>query len=330
MAPTSHQTTSHQIVAADDAGVNAAADILAGGGLVAFPTETVYGLGADATNDEAVAAIFAAKDRPSFNPLIVHVPDAATAATFVVFDQRAEILAERFWPGALSIVAPRLSDSPLSHLVSAGLETVAIRVPSHPVARAILNACGCPIAAPSANRSGQVSPTTAAHVAQSLPGAEDGGPSLIVDGGACALGLESTVIDLSTAMPTLLRPGGVSLEDLEDALGPIALATSDDHAPKSPGMLSRHYAPATPLRLDVTAPDKGECLLGFGPDAPNAALNLSPTGDTDEAAANLFAMLRTLDAQGHTKIAVSPIPDTDLGRAINDRLRRAAATDGTP
>ncbi|MBT6084611.1 MAG: threonylcarbamoyl-AMP synthase [Rhodospirillaceae bacterium] len=322
--------TPHQITSADDGGVKSAASLLADGRLVAFPTETVYGLGADATNDKAVAAIFAAKDRPSFNPLIVHVPDTASAAAFVSFDHRAEILAERFWPGALSIVAPQLSDSPLSHLVSAGLETAAIRVPSHPVARAILTACRCPVAAPSANRSGQVSPTTAAHVAQSLPGGDDGGPALIVDGGACALGLESTVVDLSTATPTLLRPGGVSLEDLEDALGPIALATSDDHAPKSPGMLSRHYAPATPLRLDAKTAGNNECLLGFGPDAPNAALNLSPTGDTEEAAANLFAMLRTLDAQGHTKIAVSPIPDTDLGRAINDRLRRAAATDGTP
>ena len=318
-----------QIVAADAAGVARAAETVRRGGLVAFPTETVYGLGADATDERAVAAIFKAKGRPRFNPLIVHVPDLAAAERLAAFDARARALAERFWPGALTLVLPRRADAGLSLLVSAGLETVAVRVPSHPVAAALLRAAERPIAAPSANRSGAVSPTEAGHVARSLGSAADGGPDLILDGGACPLGLESSVVDLSTPAPALLRPGGVTLEALEAAAGPLAIAADDDTAPKSPGMLSRHYAPATPLRLGARTADAGEVLLGFGPGAAGAALNLSPAGDLDEAAANLFAMLRRLDDAGHDGIAVMAVPETGLGRAINDRLRRAAAGGGT-
>ena len=318
-----------QIVAADAAGVARAAETVRRGGLVAFPTETVYGLGADATDERAVAAIFKAKGRPRFNPLIVHAPDLAAAERLAAFDARARALAERFWPGALTLVLPRRADAGLSLLVSAGLETVAVRVPSHPVAAALLRAAERPIAAPSANRSGAVSPTEAGHVARSLGSAADGGPDLILDGGACPLGLESSVVDLSTPAPALLRPGGVTLEALEAAAGPLAIAADDDTAPKSPGMLSRHYAPATPLRLGARTADAGEVLLGFGPGAAGAALNLSPAGDLDEAAANLFAMLRRLDDAGHDGIAVMAVPETGLGRAINDRLRRAAAGGGT-
>ena len=318
-----------QIVAADAAGVARAAETVRRGGLVAFPTETVYGLGADATDERAVAAIFKAKGRPRFNPLIVHVPDLAAAERLAAFDARARALAERFWPGALTLVLPRRADAGLSLLVSAGLETVAVRVPSHPVAAALLRAAERPIAAPSANRSGAVSPTEAGHVARSLGSAADGGPDLILDGGACPLGLESSVVDLSTPAPALLRPGGVTLEALEAAAGPLAIAADDDTAPKSPGMLSRHYAPATPLRLGARTADAGEVLLGFGPGAAGAALNLSPAGDLDEAAANLFAMLRRLDDAGHDGIAVMAVPEPGLGRAITDRLRRAAAGGGT-
>ena len=318
-----------QIVAADAAGVARAAETVRRGGLVAFPTETVYGLGADATDERAVAAIFKAKGRPRFNPLIVHVPDLAAAERLAAFDARARALAERFWPGALTLVLPRRADAGLSLLVSAGLETVAVRVPSHPVAAALLRAAERPIAAPSANRSGAVSPTEAGHVARSLGSAADGGPDLILDGGACPLGLESSVVALSTPAPALLRPGGVTLEALEAAAGPLAIAADDDTAPKSPGMLSRHYAPATPLRLGARTADAGEVLLGFGPGAAGAALNLSPAGDLDEAAANLFAMLRRLDDAGHDGIAVMAVPEPGLGRASNDRLRRAAAGGGT-
>ncbi|MDD9877603.1 MAG: L-threonylcarbamoyladenylate synthase, partial [Magnetovibrio sp.] len=296
-----------QIVAADAAGVARAAETVRRGGLVAFPPETVYGLGADATDERAVAAIFKAKGRPRFNPLIVHVPDLAAAERLAAFDARARALAERFWPGALTLVLPRRADAGLSLLVSAGLETVAVRVPSHPVAAALLRAAERPIAAPSANRSGAVSPTEAGHVARSLGSAADGGPDLILDGGACPLGLESSVVDLSTPAPALLRPGGVTLEALEAAAGPLAIAADDDTAPKSPGMLSRHYAPATPLRLGARTADAGEVLLGFGPGAAGAALNLSPAGDLDEAAATRCAMLRRLDDARHDGIAVMAV-----------------------
>ncbi len=311
-----------RVVAAIPDAIAAAGGLIAGGRLVAFPTETVYGLGADATNDEAVAAVFAAKNRPTFNPLIVHFADAEAAFRTVAADGRAERLAEAFWPGALTLVLPRQAKSTLSLLVSAGLDTVAVRVPSHPVAHALLEASGCPIAAPSANPSGRVSPTTAAHVAESLGGAV----AMILDGGACPVGIESTVVDLSGDQPTLLRPGGVTAEDIEKVIGNLETAGSDGEAPKSPGMLERHYAPGLPLRLDATEAGPGEALLGLGPGAAGATLNLSPGGDLKEAAANLFAMMRRLDTPEHEAIAVMPVPERGLGRAINDRLRRAAAT----
>jgi len=318
------------IVAADTNGIRTAAAALADGELVAFPTETVYGLGADATDDDAVAAIFAAKDRPRFNPLIVHTADRAAADNLVRFDMRAHRLAETFWPGALTLVLPRRSRSGLSLLVSAGLDTAAVRVPSHPVAHDLLRACRRPIAAPSANRSGEVSPTSAGHVAASLPGPDDGGPRLILDGSACPVGLESTVVDLSTDEATILRHGGVPQEELEAVIGPLAVAGVDETAPKSPGMLERHYAPGTPLRLDARDAADGEALLGFAMGRGKATLDLSPSGDLREAAANLFNMLRHLDDGGYATIAVAPIPEEGLGRAINDRLRRAAGGDENP
>ncbi len=297
-----------------------AADIIRRGGLVAFATETVYGVGADATNDDAVAAIFQAKGRPRFNPLILHFADAADMACYVEFDARAEQLARAFWPGALTLVLPRKDGCPASLLASAGLDTLAVRVPGHPLARNLIRAAGIPLAAPSANRSGEVSPSTAAHVADGLGERIDA----VIDGGPCAVGLESTVIDLATPAATLLRPGGIPREDIEAVIGPVALSEgNDDDTPRSPGMLSRHYAPSRPLRLNAERAREGEALLAFGP-AAEATLNLSPTGDLKEAAANLFAMLRKLDAQEFEAIAVMPIPESGLGTAINDRLRRAA------
>jgi L-threonylcarbamoyladenylate synthase len=297
-----------------------AAALLRAGALVSFPTETVYGLGANALDDAAVARIYAAKDRPSFNPLIVHVPDIETARRYARFSDLAERVAAALWPGPLSLVLPRTEDCPLSKLVSAGLDTVAIRVPASASARRLLLAAGVPVAAPSANKSGQLSPTEARHVADGF-GDE---VALVLDGGACAVGLESTVLDLSTETPTLLRAGGVTHEALEELIeAPVAVAGVDDTAPKSPGMMSRHYAPRTPLRMNAAQVGDGEALLGFG-NTPNATENLSPAGDVVEAAANLFRMLHELDGGGYAGIAVAPIPETGLGRAINDRLRRAA------
>jgi L-threonylcarbamoyladenylate synthase len=308
------------IVRASERAVADVGRLLRAGELVAFPTETVYGLGADGTNDDAVARVFAVKARPRLNPLIVHVTDLAAAQRIARFDPRAQKLAERFWPGPLTMVLRRREDTALSLLVSAGLDTVAVRVPDHPVALALLAAAGRPIAAPSANVSGRVSPTTAAHVAADL----DGRVSLILDGGACRVGVESTVVDLSGRAAALLRPGGVAVEDLEAVVGPAAAAGTGPVL--SPGMLRRHYAPGRPLRLNATLARPGEALLGFGPAAAPAVLNLSPRGDLVEAAANLFAMLRALDeAPGYSGIAVPPIPEYGLGLAINDRLRRAAA-----
>jgi len=296
--------------------------LLRAGRLVAFPTETVYGLGADATNERAVAKIFAAKARPRFNPLIVHVTGLAEAEALAVFDERARRVVARFWPGPLTLVLPRRSGCGASLLACAGLDTVAIRVPAHPVAQALLRATGRPIAAPSANRSGRVSPTEAAHVAEELGHRV----ALILDGGRTPLGLESTVLDLSAETAALLRPGAVTLEQLTELLGPIA--TSERDAAKSPGMQASHYAPSLPLRLDAVEARPAEALLAFGPHAPPgfaAVLWLSRSGDLAEAAANLFAMLRRADRPEFTGIAVMPIPEHDLGRAINDRLRRAAA-----
>ncbi len=312
------------IVPATPANIQKAAFLLRSGQLVAFPTETVYGLGGDATDDRAVAAIFAAKGRPSFNPLIVHLPDVAGVAHLAQWDARAERLAGCFWPGPLTLVLPRRSDSPVSLLASAGLDSIAVRIPAHPVALALLLATGRPIAAPSANPSGRVSPTNARHVADGLTGTL----AMILDGGPCPVGVESTVLDLTGETPTLLRPGGIPRETLEKELGPVALAKASDlGGPRSPGMLSSHYAPGLPVRLDARSARLGEALLGFGP-AEGAQMNLSERGDLTEAAANLFAMLRALDRSPFTGIAVMPIPDHDLGAAINDRLRRAAAPRG--
>ncbi len=295
-----------------------AAALIRGGRLVAFPTETVYGLGADATDDRAVAAIFAAKGRPSFNPLICHLPDIAAARALVDFDGRAERLAARFWPGALTLVLPRRADCPVSRLASAGLPTLAVRVPAHPVALALLAAVGRPVAAPSANPSGRLSPTTAVHVVEGLGDRV----ALILDGGPCQVGVESTVVGLGGAEATLLRPGGVPAEAIEAEIGTLRAPESGDI--ESPGMLESHYAPDRPLRLDAAEARPGEALLGFGADAPPGP-NLSPTGDLVEAAANLFALLHELDRPEWRGIAVMAIPEQGLGRAINDRLRRAAA-----
>jgi L-threonylcarbamoyladenylate synthase len=305
-------------------GIIRAADILRAGGLVAFPTETVYGLGGDARDDRAVARIFQAKGRPRFNPLIVHVPDLATARRYAIFDARAEGLAAQFWPGPLTLVLPLRADAGLSALVTAELPTVAIRVPAHPVAQALLAAFDGPLAAPSANPSGKVSPTRAAHVLEGLSGRIEA----VLDGGACKVGVESTILGLDGS-PTLLRPGGVALEALEAALG-LSLPTGGNAAkPSAPGQLASHYAPGARVRLNVIAPMDGEVWVGFGP-FPGAALSLSETGDEVEAAARLFHILREADVlagDGGT-IAFAPVPMTGLGRAINDRLSRAAAPRG--
>lgn len=298
------------------------ARVLNAGGLAAFPTETVYGLGADATNDAAVAAIFELKGRPTFNPLIVHTLDVGHAALHGEFDARAQQLAARFWPGPLTLVLKRRADSPLSLLVSAGLDTVALRVPDHPVASRLLYEAGIPLAAPSANKSGTISPTAALHVAMHFREGLD----IVLDGGSCPMGIESTIVDLSTDTAVLLRPGAVSREAIEAEIGPLAYPSGDEI--KAPGMLKSHYAPSIPLRINVVPEDrkKGEAYLTFGPDAPKrAALNLSITGDLKEAAANLFAMLYALDQPGIRGIAVMTIPSEGLGLAINDRLARAAA-----
>ena len=314
--------TPANVSAATDQAIAAAAAALRNGRLVAFPTETVYGLGADATNDQAVARIFAAKDRPQFNPLIAHLADAEAAFALTVANEPARRLAERFWPGPLTLVLPRADGCRVSLLATAGLDTLALRVPDHPVALALLRAAARPIAAPSANRFGHVSPTTAAHVAESL----DGAPDIILDGGACRVGLESTVIDLSGPRPALLRPGGVAAEDIEKTIGRIA-ATTAGEIPRAPGMLARHYAPHRLLRIGATSVRGDEALLAFGPQPLTGAAvtrNLSVTADVIEAAANLFAMLRDLDRANVTGIAAMPVPEPGLGRAINDRLRRAA------
>jgi L-threonylcarbamoyladenylate synthase len=306
--------------------IGEAAEQLREGNLVAFPTETVYGLGGDATNDLAVSRIFAAKGRPRFNPLIVHVPDREAAGRLVAFTAEARRLADVYWPGPLTLVLPRRPDCRASLLVSAGLETVAVRVPAHPLAQTLLRATGRPIAAPSANRSGRLSPTTAAHVRAELGDAV----SLILDGGPCRLGIESTVIDLAGAHPVLLRHGGVSREALEAILGPIGLAGPVDEgaARHSPGQSASHYAPGLRVRPNALDRRAGEAFVAFGPvpdgiGEPEA--QLSAGGETTEAASRLFATLRALDREPFTGIAVMPIPRSGLGAAINDRLSRAAA-----
>jgi L-threonylcarbamoyladenylate synthase len=307
-----------------------AARTLAAGGLVAFPTETVYGLGADAANATAIAHLYAAKGRPAFNPLIAHVADLAAARRIGQFDARALKLAEAFWPGPLTLVVPKTEDCPVADLATAGLDTVAIRIPAHPVAEAILRAFGGAVVAPSANISGHVSPTLAAHVESDLAGRID----LIVDGGPVAVGVESTIVGCFEA-PMLLRPGGLSRERIEAVLGaplarPPVETESDDSQPLAPGMLASHYAPRATVRLLAQDVAPGEALLAFGPtrlpgvEAAAAVMNLSPAADLDEAAANLFGYLRALDARAPRAIAVMAIPEEGLGEAINDRLRRAA------
>jgi L-threonylcarbamoyladenylate synthase len=312
------------IVPATPRAIARAADLLRDGELVAFPTETVYGLGGDATDDRAAARIFDAKGRPRFNPLIVHVPGLAEAEAIAIFGERARRIARHFWPGPLTLVLPRRAESDISLLACAGLDTVAVRAPSHPVARALLRAAGLPLAAPSANRSGQISPTSASHVAAELGERV----ALILDGGDCPIGLESTVLDLTGGTPALLRPGGTPLEELARLVGSFTAMETDPAAPRAPGQLASHYAPRLKLRKDAVAARPGEALLAFGAAAPPGfaeVLNLSETSDLTEAAANLFAMLRRLDRPEFAGIAVMPIPDDGLGRAINDRLRRAAA-----
>lgn len=309
------------VLSPDLVGLLKAANALRKGHCVAFPTETVYGLGADATNDTAVAGIFAAKDRPSFNPLIVHVPDLASANDYVEISDSAHDIATAFWPGPLTLVLPKRAGSRISPLVSAGLDSLAIRIPAAPLAVDLLKAFGGPLAAPSANPSGRISPTTAQHVLEGLSGRI----AAVLDGGPCSVGVESTILDL-TGKPRLLRPGGISREALEEHLG-LALdapAPVNDTSPNAPGQLSSHYAPKAPVRLNVTSPTSGETLLGFGP-VTGATINLSPSEDLTEATAALFGALHQLDDMKVAAIAVSPIPETGLGAAINDRLRRAAA-----
>lgn len=309
-----------------DQSIAEAATHLRAGRLVAFPTETVYGLGADASNSEAVAQIFAAKGRPRFNPLIVHVHDANQAAEYVAFTPLARRLAEVFWPGPLTLVLEQRAGAPLSDLVTGGLTSVAVRAPDHPIARALLAATGRPLAAPSANRSGRISPTQAVHVAADFAGEE---PAMILDGGPTAHGLESTIIDARGAAPVLLRPGAVPVEIIEAAIGvPVSRTTVDADRPNAPGQLTSHYAPRATVRLHAADVQPGEALLAFGPNplpCEGTAINLSARGDLTEAAVNLFAALRMLDAGGARTIAVMPIPETGLGEAINDRLQRAAA-----
>jgi L-threonylcarbamoyladenylate synthase len=304
--------------------IDAAGAALRGGALVAFPTETVYGLGADACNGRAVAAIFAAKGRPRFNPLIAHVPDTDAAGRLGCLTDSGWRLAAAFWPGPLTLVMAKQPACPVADLATAGLDTIALRVPAHPIAQALLRAADRPIAAPSANRSGHVSPTTAAHVQADLGSSI----AVILDGGPAPIGLESTVVDATGEDPVILRLGGLARDSIARVLGRrIALAQGEPGKPASPGMLARHYAPAARLRLDVREVHGGEALLAFGPHVPahgGAAVNLSASGDLVEAAANLFSALRALDAAGAAAIAVMPIPREGLGEAINDRLRRAA------
>jgi L-threonylcarbamoyladenylate synthase len=325
-----HVALKTQILPAGEAATAAAARCLAQGGLVGFPTETVYGLGADASNPEAVARLYQAKGRPAFNPLIAHVSELAAARRIGHFDAHATALAEAFWPGPLTLVLPKTSDCAVADLATAGLDTVAIRIPAHGVARDILRAFGGPVVAPSANLSGHVSPTTAAHVQSDLAGRID----LIIDGGAVAVGVESTIVGCFET-PMLLRPGGLPREAIERVLG-RALTGVPEHAspeagaPLAPGMLASHYAPRTPVRLNAGRVEPNEALLAFGPgivagsDGARAVMNLSARGDLNEAAANLFGYLRTLDTRGAHTIAVMPVPHHGLGEAINDRLRRAA------
>lgn len=324
-----------QILAVNDDTIQSAANLLKAGGLVAFPTETVYGLGANALSGSAVAKIFEAKGRPSFNPLISHVLSAEDAEQYGIMNEHARKLAHNFWPGPLTMILPKRAACEIADLVTAGLPTVAIRVPAHKIARQLLKACGFPVAAPSANASGQVSPTAPAHVVDSLGDKVD----MVLAAGSSSVGLESTVLDVSGDVPVILRPGSITAEDISHVLGfDVEYDLGDHDKPKSPGQLLKHYAPRIPVRLNAIDLNKGEALLAFGSIrfmgvkgggaakdlADGSVLNLSDEGDLYEAASNLFAMLRALDKPEHTGIAVMNIPDIGVGVAINDRLRRAA------
>ncbi|MGB4056654.1 MAG: L-threonylcarbamoyladenylate synthase [Alphaproteobacteria bacterium] len=324
------------LVAATDETIVRAAEILKKGGIVAMPTETVYGLAGNALDGRAVARIFEAKGRPQFNPLISHFADKADVALHVVMDARGEALAQAFWPGPMTLILKRRAESGISELATAGLDTVAVRVPAHPVAQKLIKLCGFPLVAPSANASGTISPTAPAHVAESLGDKAD----MILAAGACSVGLESTVVDLSDGVPVILRPGAVTAEDISRVLGEdVAYESGDAAKPKSPGLLLKHYAPSIPLRLNAIDLNPGEALLGFGSirfmgvKGGGAAMNLSDSmrrnlsdeGDLHAAAANLFRMMRELDRPEYQGIAVMPIPDVGLGIAINDRLKRAAS-----
>lgn len=325
-----------KISAANSKSIAEAASVLQAGGLVGMPTETVYGLAANACDGQAVAKIFEAKGRPSFNPLIVHVCDVRDALEFAQMNDYDQILAQKFWPGPLTMILKRKDPCALSDLVSAGLPTVAVRVPAHKTARALIKACGFPIAAPSANKSGSLSPTTPAHVVQGLGARVD----MVLADGACAVGLESTVVDCTGDVPYILRPGGITAEEISEALGMDVTYDLGDHGDdvKSPGQLLKHYAPNVPVRLNAVDVEQGEALLSFGSikfmgikgagaasDLPDDMIrHLSKEGDLYEAAANLFAMMRALDKPDHRGIAVMNIPDTGIGVAINDRLKRAA------
>lgn len=302
--------------------IHKACDLIMSGQVVAFPTETVYGLGADATNDSAVARIFELKNRPTFNPLIIHYASMEAAQSGVEFNEQALALAQAFWPGPLTLVLPRKLSANISLLASAGLDTIGVRVPAHEVALAFLEKVGKPIAAPSANRSGSISPTCIEHVKKSFADMD----LAILDGNHCRIGLESTILDLSGEMPLLLRPGGITTEALQKHIGPMA-QRADTLRPRSPGQSLSHYAPSIPVRLRATHVRPTEAFLGFGKcehHGGTALLNLSLRGDLVEAAANLFAMLHELDTPQHEGIAIAAIPDHGLGLAINDRLQRAA------
>ena len=326
-------SVARRLSATEPGAIDEAARILGSGGLVAFPTETVYGLGADATNAEAVAKLYAAKGRPAFNPLIAHVTDVAAARALACFGADADKLAAASWPGPLTLVLPKREPCPVAELATAGLDSIAVRVPAHPIARALLGRLGKPVVAPSANRSGHVSPTTADHVLADLADRID----LVLDDGPTLVGVESTILACLGDEVTLLRPGGLPRDTLERTLGRSVTSVSeapgatDDDAPLAPGMLASHYAPRAVLRLDADEVRAGEALLAFGSARPAGAaraaqaLNLSPRGDLIEAAANLFSHLRALDRTDVTSIAVMPIPHEGLGEAINDRLARAAA-----
>ncbi len=312
------------VVAPTPENIAKAAQVLRDGGLVAFPTETVYGLGGDATQDSAVEKIYAAKGRPSFNPLIVHVGGVDWVADIAQPDARFDSLVRAFWPGPLTLVLNRHTQCAVSKIVSAGRDSIAVRMPDHPVAHDLLMATQRPLAAPSANRSGFMSPTEAAHVLTSL----DALPEMIIDGGQCRVGLESTVLDLTQTTPAILRPGSITREQIEAVIGPVSFGRDDPLAPKSPGQLASHYAPGLPVRLNATEVNAGEVLVGFGP--VKGALTLSLAGDLAEAAANLFAVLRQADNTTlYNSIAVAPVPELGVGLAINDRLRRAAAPRNT-